>query len=243
MRTAIIVQARMTSTRLPGKVLKEVLGRPLLQYQMERLQRVAFADDVVIATTANGTDQPIIDFCKALDITYYRGSEDDVLERYFEAAESARADLVVRVTSDCPLIDPAVIDRVLKVYARAGGAVDYVSNTLTRTYPRGMDCEVFPFRVLEQAHRQATEPVEREHVTPYVYRHPDKFRMMNVICDEDLSGHRWTVDTAEDFELISRMIEYLYPRKSEFSFQDCLDALSDNADWIYLNQHIEQKVH
>ena len=170
MRVVIIVQARMTSTRLPGKVLKTVLGKPLLEYQIERLRRVKLADEIVIATTTNNADQPIIDLCDRLSIPYYRGSEDDVLARYHSAAIFHQADTVVRVTSDCPVIDPQVIDRVIYTYIDEHPKYDYVSNCLERTYPRGMDTEIFSFNALEQAFQQAITQPDREHVTPFIYQ-------------------------------------------------------------------------
>ncbi|NLX01599.1 MAG: NTP transferase domain-containing protein, partial [Syntrophomonadaceae bacterium] len=168
MKTVIIDQARMTSTRLPGKVMKEVLGKPLLEYQIERLKRTNEADELVIATTTNNTDQPIVEICKRLGVAYYRGSEEDVLSRYYEAATKFGADVVVRVTSDCPLIDPTVVDKVIKHYKDNWDKYDYVSNTLTRTYPRGMDTEVFSYKVLQEVYYNAQEQPEREHVTPYI---------------------------------------------------------------------------
>ena len=147
MRTLIIVQARMSSTRLPGKVLKTVLGKPLLGYQIERLQHVQNADDVVVATTINPADDPIVEFCQTSQTQFYRGSEEDVLSRYYYAAQQFNADTVVRVTSDCPLIDPQVVEQVIRTYLQNIPSYDYVSNCLSRTYPRGMDTEVFSHAV------------------------------------------------------------------------------------------------
>ncbi|MDD3733045.1 MAG: acylneuraminate cytidylyltransferase, partial [candidate division Zixibacteria bacterium] len=170
-----------------------------------------------------------------------RGSGEDVLARYYEAARESGAEVIVRVTSACPLIDAAVIDRVIRTYKENIDKVDYVANTLVRSYPRGMDCEVFPFAVLADIHERTFEPVDREHVTAYIYNHPDRFRLLNVAGEENLSHHRWTVDTPEDFELIRRMIEALYPVKHDFSMGDCLDLLKHNPEWLKLNQHIKQK--
>ena len=145
MKIVIIVQARMTSTRLPGKILLPVLGKPLLEYQIERLKRCNKADEIVIATTINSSDQPVVNLCERLGIAYYRGSECDVLARYFEAAVASQADVIVRVTSDCPVIDPTVIKQCIDFYLKHYPYYDYVSNSLQRTYPRGMDTEVFSF--------------------------------------------------------------------------------------------------
>ncbi|NEO63206.1 MAG: NTP transferase domain-containing protein, partial [Moorea sp. SIO4G2] len=163
MKLVIIVQARMTSTRLPGKVLKQVLGKPLLDYQIERLRRVKLADEIVIATTINQTDEPIVELCNSISIPYFRGSEEDVLARYYGAAVEHQADVVVRVTSDCPLIDPQVIDQVIQFYLDHQGEYDYVSNSLQRTYPRGMDTEVFSFAALDEAFHEASAQPDREH--------------------------------------------------------------------------------
>jgi len=241
MRTVILVQARMTSTRLPGKVLKTVLGKPLLEYQIERLQRVRLADAVVIATTTNDTDDPIVALCDRLSVSCVRGSEEDVLGRYYEGAIAHQADVIVRVTSDCPLIDPAIIDRVIQTYLDGAGAFDYVSNALQRTYPRGMDTEVFSFSALKEAYQESTAPPDREHVTPFINRRPERYRFGHVYDKTDTSHHRWTVDTPEDFELIRRILESIYPTNPHFSMHDCLEVLQQHPDWSLLNTHIEQK--
>jgi len=243
MKVVIINQARMTSTRLPKKVLKEVLGKPLLEYQIERLRRVKLADQIVVATTINDTDQPIIDLCDRLSIPYYRGSEDDVLSRYHGAAIANQADVVVRVTSDCPVIDPQVIDQVIQYYIDAYPKYGYVSNCLGRTYPRGMDTEVFSFKSLDEAFHQAIDQGDLEHVTPFINLQPNKYNLGQVSYFENHSDYRWTVDTLEDFELIKRIIESLYPFKPEFLLQDCLELLSQNPEWKMINQHIDQKQH
>ncbi len=241
MRTVIISQARMTSTRLPGKVLKEVLGKPLLEYHIERLLRVRLADELVVATTTNDTDQPIVELCERLGVAYYRGSEEDVLSRYYEAAAHFGADVVVRVTSDCPLIDPGVVDEAISLYVKNRDKYDYVSNALQRTYPRGLDTEVFSMAVLEKAYKEAREQPEREHVTPYVYRHPELFRLANCSGAQDYSQHRWTVDTPEDFELIRLILEELYPVNERFTWLDVLELLSKHSEWVEINAGVEQK--
>ena len=230
----------MTSTRLPGKILREVLKRPLLEYQIERLRRVKNARSIVVATTVNPTDDIISEFCSRLGLSVFRGSEEDVLGRYYHAAVVAKAEHIVRVTSDCPLIDPAVIDQCINLY---GGGIrfDYVSNTLERTYPRGLDVELFSMKTLAEMFREATLPYQREHVTPYIRDHRERFRIGQVKGDRDLSYHRWTVDTPDDFELIGRILEELYPTKPSFDLQDVIDLLKEHPDWVTLNQHIRQK--
>ncbi|MEB3295257.1 MAG: glycosyltransferase family protein [Synechococcales bacterium] len=247
-KTVIIVQARMTSTRLPGKVLKEVLGKPLLQYQIERLQRIPAADQIVIATTVNETDQPIVDLCDRLGVPVHRGSEQDVLARYYEAATQFQAEAIVRVTSDCPFIDPGVTQQVIAYYQQHRPQYDYVANFSLdrRTYPRGLDTEVFSYQALQESHQQATAAEQREHVTPFIYQHPEHYAIAALHdCDKplaaDYSHHRWTVDTPEDFELIRRMLTELMLMNPEFSWKDSLQLLDQFPDWQQINACIEQK--
>ncbi len=241
MRTVIIVQARMTSTRLPGKILKRVLGKTLLEYQYERLRRVRHADEIVIATTTNEMDQPIVEWCERLGAACFRGSEHDVLARYHGAAVQYRADIVVRVTSDCPLIDPIVIDQVIGYYLDHIASCDYVSNCQMRTYPRGMDVEVFSRQALNEAFAEAIEPTEREHVTPFIYHHPERYRLASITFTENQSHHRWTVDTPEDFELVEKILTEIYPARPSFTLTDLLDLLRQHPDWAGINAHVEQK--
>ncbi|WP_188208268.1 cytidylyltransferase domain-containing protein [Alkalibacillus aidingensis] len=239
MRVTAIIQARMSSTRLPGKVLKAVLNRPLLHYQLDRLQRASMLDEVVVATTENSTDDAIVDFCQQVDIPVYRGSKEDVLSRYVEAARFFNADVIVRLTSDCPVIDPVIVDRIVQCFRSSKS--DYVSNTMIRTYPRGMDTEVLNQSTLETLHQKATTPTDREHVTSYMLKHLNEFDVEQVKHKEDLSHYRWTVDTPEDFELIKRIIEHIYPTNSHFTMEDILDLLKEHPSWVNINAHIEQK--
>jgi spore coat polysaccharide biosynthesis protein SpsF len=242
MKVVIIIQARMTSTRLPGKVLKTILDKSILEHQVERLQRIENAADIVIATTTNLTDQPIVECCQSLSTPYYRGPEADVLARYYGAATEHAADAIVRITSDCPLIDPQVVSEVIRFYVNNFPKYDYVSNVLERTYPRGMDTEVFSYSALQEMFNEATLQQDRENVTTYIYKtHPEKYHTANVFNFEDQSHHRWTVDTPEDFELIKRIIETLYPIKPTFDLADTLKLLNQHPDWCELNAHIEQK--
>ena len=233
----------MTSTRLPGKVLLPVLGKTLLECQIERMQRIKIADEQVIATTVNDTDQPIVDLCNHLGVAVYRGDEEDVLSRYYEAAQAYDAGVIVRVTSDCPLIDPQIIDTVIQHYLNHQPKIAYTANILKRTLPRGMDTEVFSMQALTEAHREATEAPEREHVTPFIQNQAERYPAGSVEYEGDQSHHRWTVDTREDFELIRRMLEALYPHYPEFTLQDCLTLLKHNPDWQSINSHIEQKAY
>jgi spore coat polysaccharide biosynthesis protein SpsF len=239
-KVVAIIQARMGSTRFPGKIFKNVLGKPLLDYQFERLKRSKSIAEIVIATTTNKSDQEIVNFCRSRSISYYRGSENDVLARYYETAKKYKADVIVRITSDCPLIDPAIVDKVVVEYLK-DTSQDYVSNTLERTYPRGMDTEVFPFSLLEEMHREAKSLDEREHVTTYIYNHPEQYRIKQVKQVKDDSHYRLTVDTIEDFKVISKIIEFLYKDHPLFSLHDVICLLKEKPDIAMINQHIEQK--
>jgi len=236
-----IIQARMGSTRLPGKILKTVVNKTLLEYQLERVQQSKLVDEIVVATTEKEQDNAIVKLCNQLGVKVYRGSENDVLSRYYEAAVHFKADVVVRLTSDCPLIDPEVIDEVIQLYLKRSEEIDYASNTLERTFPRGMDTEVFSFGALQRANEQASLDKDREHVTAYMYTNSTDFQVLNLKCGKNYGEHRWTVDTEEDFELIKRILKLLYPRNSKFSMQDIIELLDKNPTWIDINAHIEQK--
>jgi spore coat polysaccharide biosynthesis protein SpsF len=240
MKPLIVVQARMTSTRLPGKVLRTILKRPMIAFQMERLRRVAGGPRIVVATTVNTTDDPIVRFCQEHGYDCIRGPEEDVLARYVLALRSFGGDSVIRVTSDCPLLDPAVVDRVWNEFERAEHC-DYASNMLRPTYPFGMAVEAVKAEALFEADRNASMPAEREHVTPYVYWRPERFVLRSVELDTDLTFHRWTVDTHEDFQLVSRIIEALYPERPLFDVADVLELLKRYPEWSELNRNIAQK--
>ncbi len=238
MRTVVIVQARMTSTRLPGKIIKTVLGKPLLAYQIERLRRIPDINEIVIATTTNDSDQAVVNLCKALDVACFRGPEEDVLARYYGAALEFQADIVVRITADCPIIDPTICGPAINFLINNNGQYDYVR--LDR-YPRGLDTEVFTFAALEECWREATAQPDREHVTPFIYHHPERYRIKRLLCPVDYSHFRWTVDTPADFELIRRIIEELYPVNPEFTMQDSLEIFKKYPDWFFLNSTVHQK--
>ena len=242
MRVVIVVQARMTSKRLPGKVMRLVDGRPLMGYLIERLSRVELADDIVIATTTNAEDDPIVEFCEEKGVRYYRGSEHDVLARYYEAAQICHADVIVRVTSDCPLIDPAVIDQALSKYIHHYPRFEFLSNTIQRTYPRGMDVEIFSWESLEQAYHKATEEEEREHVTLYIYQNLKEEKIGMLQYPKNESSYRWTVDTQEDFELIATLLHELHKTDPHFTLEAALALMERHPEWMYINSNIKQKV-
>lgn len=239
-RVVVIVQARMGSTRLPGKVLMDLEGRPMLERQLERLARARTPDATVVATTTDPRDQPIVDLAMRLGVPVTRGSEDDVLARYLQAAHEHAADIVVRVTADCPLIDPEVLDRCGDALL-ADPNLDYASNTLERTYPRGLDVEALRLPVLEIAHDEATEPTDREHVTRFIWRQPERFRLHPITDDRDHSNLRWTVDTPEDLELVRAVYADTLPDNPCFTYADALDHARSHPALHALNAHVEQK--
>lgn len=240
-RILIIVQARLGSTRLPGKIMKEVMGRPLLDYLIERLKGVLLADEIVVATTKNPKDIQIIDYCLKGSISYFSGSEQNVLDRYYQAATQFHGDVIVRITADCPLIDPGLIDILIRRFLELQPSCDYLSNTLNRTYPRGMDIEVFSYAALQLAAARAALPSDKEHVTPYIYCHPELFKIVQYTQGINESNYRWTVDTPEDLELVAKILENLYPECPRFTLGDLLNLLKKYPEWSRINAHIEQK--
>jgi spore coat polysaccharide biosynthesis protein SpsF len=237
---AIIVQTRLGSTRLPGKVMMGVLGRPLLSFQLERLQHCRSAHKVIVATTTNPIDHKIVQYCEDQKISYFIGSEENVLERYYRAAQTFGADVVVRVTSDCPLIDPVIIDKVIDTFVVNSPEYDYVSNVERRTYARGMDVEVMSISCLERIYHQAVLSDEKEHVTLYLHRHPEKFKIGSVTSSEDTSRYRLTLDTLEDYKLIKLILEELYPFNKAFTLDDIIAGFKHHPDWEVINGHIKQ---
>lgn len=207
MKTVAIIQARMASTRLPNKVLADVEGRPMLARVVSRVRAARRVDDVVVATSTNPQDDAVAAFCEAEGVACFRGSESDVLDRYYQAAGSVGAELIVRITADCPLHDPAVIDAVVARFDPA--TTDYVSNAIERTFPDGLDTEAFSMAALERAWREAEWTSEREHVTSYIWKHPDRFRLAQVTQDRDLSGLRWTVDEPRDLAFVREVYRRL----------------------------------
>ncbi len=239
MKRVVIMQARMTSTRLPGKVLVDLAGRPMLAQQIARLRRCAAIDAIVVATTVNATDDPVAALAAAEGIEVFRGDEKDVLGRYLGAARAARADVVVRVTADCPLIDPAVLDRV--VGALLEGGCDYASNTLKRSYPRGLDAEAFHMDVLERMARLGSSPMAREHVTWFLHRErPDLFLLREVVDAQDASDLRWTVDTADDLALMRKIYELGGMPERWVDYPELVAMVRRDPVLVALNAHVRQ---
>lgn len=231
-----IIQARMGSTRLPGKVMMDLCGSHVLEHVVSRLERSKFIDKIIIATTLDSNNQPIIDFCQKNNVSYYVGSEDDVLDRYYKTAIDNNMkddDIVIRITSDCPLIDPFVVDKVIEEHISNNN--DYTTNVIECTYPDGLDCEVFNFSVLKDTWVNANLSSQREHVTLYIRDNPDKFKLGNVKNDIDLSDLRWTLDEKEDFVFINEVYKNLYTKDSFFTMEDILDLLNKKPELLEIN--------
>lgn len=232
---AAIIQARMTSTRLPGKVLKEVMARPLLSYQIERLRGVRKIEKIIVATTTNREDDLIVDLCNREGVDFYRGSEDDVLDRYYQTAKKFEVEHIMRITSDCPLIDPEICASVIDVYFKTGA--DFVHTGLT--FAEGVDCEILSFRSLERAWNEANLKSEREHLTLYLHNHPELFKKITLTNKTDDSRYRFTVDEQEDFLVVKAVLEGLYKKNAQPFKTDEIKKFLDTHEEIFrLNLNI-----
>lgn len=238
-RVAALVQARMGSTRLPGKVLRELAGATMLERAVRRLRTAATLDETVVATSVLAADDAVAELCRTRGIACFRGSEQDVLARFLQAAEAHAADVVVRITADCPLIDAGVVDEVVTALL-ARPDCEYASNVLPRrTFPRGLDAEAFSVDLLRRLDREDQNPAWRQHVTELVFQRPERFRIFNVVAEADYSRHRWTVDTVDDFALLSEIYEHFGERP--FGWRDVLAFLADRPSLTALNAHVVQK--
>jgi spore coat polysaccharide biosynthesis protein SpsF len=238
MKIVTIIQARMSSTRLPGKVMLPILGKPLLIRMVERVQNAKFIGHLVVATSTNQNDNEIENLCKEENIICYRGHLTDLLDRHYQVAKLYNADAVVKIPSDCPLIDPSVIDRVLDHYVKSD-KFDLVSNLHPATYPDGNDVEIMSFSALECAWKDAFKDYEREHTTPFIWEHDDHFAIGNVAWETGLnysSSHRWTIDFPEDYEFIRKVYEELYPANNAFGLNDILNLLKRKPEIAEINQ-------
>ena len=241
MNIGVIIQARMGSTRLPGKVMMELQGKSVLSHVIDRLKQSRLLNTIIVATTDKEEDSIIAKEALGNGAKVFRGSEQNVLSRYYFAAKENNLDVIVRVTSDCPLIDSKILDDLLGFYL--SNHYDIVSNAgpeLTqRTYPRGLDVEIFTFEVLEMTFINATQLYQKEHVTPYIYESSNRVYIYK--NEFNYSNHRWTLDTKEDFRLISEIYANLYHGKHDFYMSDILNLFRKNPDLMLLNEHIEQK--
>lgn len=261
-RVVAIVQARMSSSRLPGKVLREILNQPMLVQVIERLSRAETVHQVVVATTTDPTDAPLVALCQRQGYAFTCGSLNDVLDRFYQAARAYHADVVVRITADCPLIDPAVVDLTVRSFLGqiqppaqrtslgAAPPYDFAANRLPppwrRTYPIGLDTEVVSFSALERAWKEATQTYQREHVLPYLYEdiglnfdQPSRFRVLVVDWEQDLGFHRWTVDTPPDLEMVQRVFAAF--GHNRFGWQEVLALLQRHPELVQINADVPHK--
>jgi spore coat polysaccharide biosynthesis protein SpsF len=240
-KNIVIIQARMGSSRMYGKVLKQVCGKTFLNHQIRRLRYSKEIDGIIVATTTRTIDDPIEIECKNNKILCYRGSENDVLDRYYQTARNFKLekdDGIVRITGDCPLIDPNVVDEVIKLFNKTNS--DYASNVDPPTFPDGLDTEVFKFSTLERAWREAKMSSEREHVTTYILNHKQYFKIANLKNDINLEHLRWTLDENEDFKFIKYIYERLYDNNSLFLTKDIIQLLKDNPQIGLINNKFKR---
>ncbi|ABZ94473.1 CMP-KDO synthetase related protein [Leptospira biflexa serovar Patoc strain 'Patoc 1 (Ames)'] len=235
------IEARMTSSRLPGKVLKEVFNKPMLYYLVQRLRMVPSIDEIVLATTINKTDDVLIDFAKIEGISYFRGSEDDVMSRVVGAGESAKADVIVEITADCPIIDPAVVDQTIQLYLH--NPCDYASNVIVRSYPIGMDTQVFSLDTLKKSFSMTEDKLDREHVTRHIRQNPDLFKQVHLVSSylDYWPELAVTLDEVSDYELIKKIIEYFYEKNPYFSCADIVALIKEKESWLDINRDVKRK--
>ena len=234
-----IIQARMGSTRLAGKVLLKVKNKPILDYVIYRLSKSKKIDDIILAITTSKKDDVLEEYAIKKSVKYFRGSEDDVLSRYYLAAKKYNADYIVRITSDCPFIDPEIVDNIIERHFNEGA--DYTANILKRTYPRGVDTEVINFEAIKQAYENAETSFQKEHVTPYIARQPEKFKLLSIEAKGKMRRPdiRVTIDTKEDYKLIEKIL--LHFDNLNFKTEDIIDFLDENPELLEINKHIIHK--
>jgi spore coat polysaccharide biosynthesis protein SpsF len=237
-RTVAIVQARMSSSRLPGKVLMDLGGETVLARVVHRLRRSILVHQIVVATSMSEKDDAVVSECHRIQVQCFRGSEHDVLDRYYRCAKTHATVALVRITADCPVIDSEVVDATIQAFLE--DPCDYSSNALVPAFPRGLDVEVFTMAALSRAWREARKPYEREHVTPYLYEHPELFRLVSVQADADYSHYRWTLDTFEDLELL-RAIYTRFSNHDEFGWREVLRLMQLEPHLAQVNAHVAQK--
>jgi len=231
----------MSSARLPGKVLMPLAGKPNLERLVGRLRRSHSIDDIVVATTENQADDVIAEFCKKIACRYFRGSEDDVLGRVLQAAEHHDADLIVEITGDCPMIDHRHVDKTIELFY--SGDYDHASNILEHSLPIGFDVQIFPLSVLKRIDRLTDDPIDRAHVSYYIYSHPEQFRLVGWRAEGDLNWPELalTLDEPEDYELLNKIYEELLPEKEDFSAEDIVMLMKHRPDLRNINTHIRRK--
>jgi spore coat polysaccharide biosynthesis protein SpsF len=241
MKIIATIEARMTSSRLPGKVLLQAAGKPMLEHLVNRLRAVPSLDGIVLATTVNATDDVLEEFSRRVGIGCFRGSEDDVMTRVIGAAESAGADVIVGITGDCPIIDPQIVEQTIRMYKL--NQADYVSNALVRSYPDGMDTQVFRLTTLQRSAAMTDDLFDHEHVTAHIRNHPEIFSQVHLVAPPEI---HWpslglTLDEPKDYELLKKIIEHFEPCNSLFSCLDVVRLLHNNPDWVAINQDVVRK--
>ena len=241
MKIVATIEARMSSTRLPGKVMMPVLGKPILHYLVERLKSVPSIDEIVLATTINKTDDRLIEFAISENISYFRGSEDDVMLRVVEAADSVSADIVVEITGDCPIIDPQIVEQTILMYM--ANNVDYVSNGHIRSYPDGMDTQVFALNILKKSLSMTDELLDHEHVTLHIRDNPKLFTKINFIAPPELNWPELglTLDERHDYNLLKIIIEHFSQKSILFSCLDVVRFLRNRPDLVAINNNVHRK--
>jgi spore coat polysaccharide biosynthesis protein SpsF len=235
------IEARMTSTRLPGKVLLQAAGEPMMMHLLRRLRAVPSIDEIVIATTGNCTDDPIVEFARQAAVRCYRGSEEDVLARVIGAGELVQAEVLVEITGDCPVIDPDIVEQTIRMFF--AHRVEYVSNGLIRSYPDGMDTQVMRFSALQASATMTRDPLDREHVSRFIYRHPEIFPQVHLIAPPSLHWPELglTLDEERDYLLLKMIIEELSPVNPLFSCSNILSLLRKRPEWVALNSAVVRK--
>jgi spore coat polysaccharide biosynthesis protein SpsF len=233
-----IIEARMASTRLPGKTMRKIVGKPMLALVIERLQRANRLDGIIVATTVNREDDVIIKLAKELGVKWFRGSSEDVLGRVLKAAKRYKVDIIVEITGDCPLIDSNIVDSVISRYLIGG--YDFVANCVREPFPRGLDTRVFSTDILQEVSELTQDSVDREHVSLYIYEHPKKYRVYNIKAPRELRHLRLCVDTKKDLQLIRRIYSTLYPQNANFTIFDVLKLIEDKGLAV-INADVKQK--
>jgi len=237
-----IIQARMGSSRLPGKVLINIAGKAMLAHVFERISRSNLVNEIVVATTDDPADDRIARFCNENRMLYFRGSQFDVLDRYYQTAKTHQSDIIVRITADCPMIDPQMIDDVIQSFLEQ--KVDFAANRLPppwkRSFPIGLDIEVCTFFALERAWKESNHTYEREHVMPYLYIQPARFKTLLIQHEPDYGHKRWTVDTPQDLLLVEKIIEHFHPNL-DYSWEDALNFVQHNPEIEFINQEVFTK--
>jgi spore coat polysaccharide biosynthesis protein SpsF len=238
MKIGIIIQARTGSSRFPGKILKKINDKEIIRYLLERLESIIDKKNIVVATTTSELDNSIVNLCNTYRYNCFRGSESDVLSRFYNVAMEYQFDHIIRCNSDCPLIDPILINKICNFYLSNSHKYDYVSNVLLPTFPVGMHIEMFSRKSLSLAHELSLDSIEREHVTPYIYRNPHLFRLYNYACKFKLDKYRVTLDYEEDLIVLQHIIQKLKPKDKFCTYKEIADFLGKNPDIYSINSHI-----